>query len=457
MRHGNFLKNAAIVSVGVFIAKGIGAFYRVYLSNLLGGYGVGLYQMAYPLFCVLLTFSSAGIPNALSRVIARERAEGKDARPTLKAAIKCFALLGLAGSFTMCLCAVFFSRLQGDEGLTLCYYALAPSVFLVSVIAVLRGYFQGCKNMTPTAASQIVEQLFKAALGGLFALYFAGEPVKAAAAALLAVSLSEGVALAYLVLIYRKQQFILLPVKRPSGARVLRTAIPVMAATSLLPLSQTVDSVLIVRFLSRYTDRAVTLYGLYAGSACSLVNLPATVCYGFATAAVPSVSEAFARGEIKEGKKRAVFALLLTVALSAPCAVGLFVFAEPIVSLLYSSLPAIDKGTLISLLRLCSVSAVLEAGTQTLAACLTGMGRAKLAAFSMLVAVMVKLSLQCLFLPNPAYSIDGAAIAGNVCYLVAFSLNLVYTLRERKTEGERKGYDLSRRIGSRKRGLERTG
>lgn len=450
MKRSRFLKNVAVISLGALIAKGIGALYRIPLTGILGGYGAGLYQMAYPLFCVLLTFSSAGIPSALSRMVAAETARGRGGEDTVRASLRLFAALGLVGTLVMCLIAPRMSALQGDGNLTPCYLALAPSVFLVAVIAVFRGYFQGKNDMRPTAFSEIVEQVFKAGAGLIFAYRHAGEPAIAVAYTLGAVTLSELAALIYLWLRYRREaRRRLLCVPRRTGNDVLKAALPVMAASALLPLSQMFDSIVIVRLLSRYTARAVALYGLFAGAAVSLVNLPATVCYGLVAATVPVVSSCFARGEEEEGRRRAVNALLVTLLLSAPCAIGLFVFARPVVSILYGSLGAEDAHTLVSLIRLCSVSAVTLAGTDTLSACLTGMGRARRAAGAMLAAVVVKFALQFLLVSNPAFSVGGAAIASNVCYLVAFFLDLLYTLR--KDRQVQYDYDRGTRRRSRRR------
>ena len=438
MKHSTFLKSVAVITVGGLAAKGIGALYRIPLMGLLGGYGMGLYQMAYPLFCVLLTFSSAGIPSAFSRIIARESARGREDGTTVKTALKLFALLGLAGTALMCLAA-----LQGDGNLLPCYLLLAPSVFFVALIAVFRGYFQGKNDMIPTAASEIVEQIFKAAAGLFFAYRFRAEPGKAVAFTLLSVTISEICALTYLSCRYRGEwRKKLLRADSPNGTEILASAFPVMAAAALLPLSQTLDSIVIVRLLSRHTSRAVSLYGLFAGGAVSLVNLPATLCYGLAAASVPAVSACFAGGREEEGRKRAVYALALTLGLAVPCAAGLFVLARPIVSLLYPSLSAEDGATLVSLIRLSSVSAATLAGTDTLSACLTGMGRAKRAAYSMLAAVVVKLALEFLLVSDPRYGVAGAAVASNVCYLIAFFLDLVYTVKKGKRQG---AYDHDRK------------
>ncbi len=452
MKHSRFLKSAAVVSVGGFLAKGIGAFYRIPLTNLLGGYGMGLYQMAYPLFCVLLTFSSAGIPSAFSRIIAREEASSRGHERTVSSAFRLFFLIGLCGTLIMLLLAPQMSALQGEAGLKRCYLALAPSVLLVSLIAVFRGYFQGKNDMVPTAVSEIVEQLFKVLPGLYFAQKFADDPALAVSCALAAVSFSELAALGYLVLRYRREAHAPSPFRGVSSEGVLYSALPVMTAASLLPLSQMADSVIIVRFLSRYTERAVALYGLYSGGALSLVNLPVGVCYGLAAAVVPAVSEAFAKGKEQEGRERAMYALAITLMISAPCAAGLYFFAPLAVRILYGSMSAGDAETLVSLVRLMSVSAAFLACAQTLAACLTGMGRAKYAALSMLVAVACKLALQPFLLSRPSLSVYGAAIATNACYLIAFSLDLFYTVR-RKRKGA-KGYDHHCQSGSGEKRLD---
>ena len=447
MKHAAFFKHVAIVSFGGLIAKGIGALYRIPLANFLGGYGLGLYQMAYPLFCLMLTFTSAGVPSALARTVAAERAAGREGG-TLKTALRLFALPGLLGTLLMCLLAPVVARWQGDAGLTGCYFALAPAVFFVALVAVFRGYFQGKNDMVPTAFSEIVEQIVKAGAGLALAARFSDDPVRAAEAALFAVTASEAAALLFLAVRIRGEKKKMLPVRRPADMGVFFAALPVMASAALLPLSHMADSVVIVRLLSRHTADAVLLYGLFAGSAASIVSLPATVCYGLAAASVPAVAGCFSRGEEEEGRRRAGIAVLVTLALALPCAAGLFVFARSAVKILYPALSASEAETLVTLLRLSSVSAASLAGLDTLSACLTGMGRAKCAALSMLAGITVKFILQFVLVGNPAFSVYGAAIATNACYLVAFFLDLIYTIRKTPNGGTQvKEYGHGDRIG----------
>ena len=450
---GHFLKNAAVVSLGGLAAKAIGVVYRIPLANMLGGYGAGLYQMAYPLFCLMLTFSSVGIPAVVARAVAAECAAGRSGQSVLRAALKLFALLGLGGAAMLGALALPVSALQGERALAQCYLALAPAVLFVALIAVLRGYWQGRGVMSPTALSEVVEQGVKVGAGLLFAARFPHDPVSAARGALFAVTVSEAVALLFLLLFPReKERF--LRVRRTETGTLLFAALPVMASAALLPLSQMLDSVLIVRLLACHTSRAVSLYGLFAGSALSLVNLPATLCSGLAAASVPSIAACFAGGEREKGRERAMTALLLCLGLALPCAVVLFAFAPLAVRLLYPALPAGDAALLVRLLRLSSVSAATLAAVDLLAACLTAMGLAKRAALSMLLAVLVKAGLQLLLVGNASYGILGAAVAANGCYLVAFFLDLFYTVKDKKSQKRMGQHDHDHRSRGREGGRD---
>ena len=418
------------MTAGFVVAKAIGAIYRISLTGALGSYGIGLYQMAYPLFLLFLTCTSAGIPSALSRVIAAESARGQETTGQMRTALRLFALVGLIGSILMGIVAVFMSALQQEENLTACYLALSPSVFLCALVSVLRGYFQGKNDMLPTAVSEVVEQAVKATFG-FVAAQAAKSPVEGAVLALSGVSFSELVALVVLVQKYRGERRVK-SLRKVRAYSLVQSVLPVMAAASLLPFSRTIDSVVVVRLMARYTGRAVALYGLFTGGVMSLVDLPASLTGGFVAAAIPLVSSSSSKGDNEAAKKNAALALLFTFALSVPCALGLFFFARPVVRLLYASLPEGDLATVVSLVRLSSISAVSLSAVNTLAASLTGMGRAKHAAYAMLAAISVKFALQMLLVSNPALSVGGAAIASNACYLVAFFLDSLYTWRTPK-------------------------
>ena len=132
MQEKSFLKNAAIIAGGGFIAKILGALYRIPLTNLIGGEGIGLYQLAYPFYCLLLTVSATGIPSSIAALEASESAKGEQGKEVFSSAVKLFAVVGLVGTVLMILFSPFLSFLQGERGLVWGSLCLAPSVFLVS-------------------------------------------------------------------------------------------------------------------------------------------------------------------------------------------------------------------------------------------------------------------------------------------------------------------------------------
>ena len=431
-----FLKGAALIAGGGFIAKVIGALYRIPLTNLIGGRGLGLYQMVYPVYCLLLTVSATGIPASIAKLTAERISKGQGDKPLFTTAMKLFILIGLCGSVVMAIIAPFLAQAQGATEVLGGYYALAPSVLLVSAISVFRGWFQGKNDMLPTALSEITEQVVKVAFGLLFAYLFKENVATAVTFLLLAVSLSELAALFLMLLLFRR-----VPAHgklKNGGGRVamksvLRLSIPVTFSSILLPISSLIDSVLAVRLLSAYAQDAVTLYGLFAGGAVTVINLPVSVCYGIAAASVPSVAAAAAQG--KGVKRKLFFSLGITVLVAAPSALGLYFFAEPAAKIIFRSLQGEELSTLIALIRAFAPSALTLSCVQTLSACLTAQGKPKHSAFSMLVAVTVKTLTYSFWLKNAEISVFGLAYATNLCYLVAFLLDLVYNLIVSKSKG----------------------
>ncbi len=426
-----FLKGAAWIALGGFVAKIIGALYRIPLTNILGGHGMGLYQLIYPVYCLLLTLSATGIPSSIAKLTAERIGKGESDLPLLKKALKLFLLIGVLGSILMAVGAPFLTKAQGSGEVLWGYYALAPSVFLVSAISVYRGWFQGKNKMFPTAFSEIIEQLVKVGFGLFFAYRFRENVAKAVVFLLLSVSISELVTLAFMWLLSRRE-------KRKSKAdeggmvatkHILRLSIPVAFSALLLPMSGLLDSVLVPRLLSRYATDAVSLYGLFSGGAVTIINLPVSVCYGIAAASIPAVARAAAKRKDGESpRKRIFFALLITLAVSIPAAVGLYLFAEPAVKIIFRSLNGEEGTTLVSLVKSFAVSAVSLSLTQTLSACLTAQGKPQYAALSMLIAVTLKTGLYVWWLQSPEISIYGLAYATNICYLVAFLLNFLYNI-----------------------------
>ena len=438
----SFLKGAALIAAGGLLAKIIGALYRIPLTNLIGGHGIGLYQLVYPVYCLLLTVSATGIPSSIAKLTAEKLGRGESDKPLFKTALRLFLWIGLIGSLLMVALAPLLASLQGSREVTGGYFTLAPSVLLVSAISVLRGFFQGRNDMFPTAISEVIEQAVKVAFGLFFAYIFREDIPKAVVFLLLSVSISELVALIVMIALYK-----LSPARKETGKdggrvaakTILHTSIPVTLSALLIPFSTLIDSVLAVRLLGAYAPDPVALYGLFSGGAVTVINLPVSVCYGIAAASIPAVATAKAQAEsgAQSGKKVGVrkkifFSLGMTFLISIPAAFGLYYFAEPVSRMIFRSLKGEELQTLVALIKTFAISALTLSCVQTLSACLTAQGKPQYAAISMALAMAVKTAVYAFLLKNQEISVFGLAYATNIGYLVAFLLNFVYTLKVSK-------------------------
>ena len=168
-----FLKGAAILGVAGILIKLLGAVFRIPLANLIGDVGMGYYNGAYPIYVFLLTLSTAGIPTAISKLISERLAVGEhlEAHRVFKVSFLLLFLIGLSTTAILFCGAGYICELVGNPGAYYAMRAIAPALLFVPVMAAFRGYFQGMQNMSPTASSQVAEQLFRVVFGLSLAFY----------------------------------------------------------------------------------------------------------------------------------------------------------------------------------------------------------------------------------------------------------------------------------------------
>ncbi len=429
MKNKKFLQNTLTVSLGCLLSKLIGGFSRVPLTALLGGRGMGLYQLVYPFYAFLLTFCSSGVSTAVAKMVADEKYLGGVG--AFKTASRAFIALGALGGILLFLLSDTFASLQGEPMLAPSFRLIAPSLPAVALLSVYRGWFQGKNDMMPTAFSMVEENCIKVASSILFALLLPGDLYQKVAFLFFGVTASEVIA-CYSLFYSGKRYRYPLPLyqKRVSIGELLKTSVPIALSASVLPFSSFLDSFFIVRLLSRYEANALSLYGVYSGAALTLANIPVTVCYGVSVAIVPFLA---AGGSGEEKKKSFLLSLLVTFLLALPCAAGLYLFCPLAVKILFSGFGEAEREILISLVKILSLSALLLPMVQTLSSCLAARGKATYSTLFLLVSVAVKTVLLFVWI-NEKNGISGAAYAVNICYFVAFVLNLSGNLSVQKGE-----------------------
>lgn len=431
-------KGALILSAGGLAAKIAGAAYRIPLTNILGAEGMGLYQMIFPFYALLLAATGSGIPSALSRMTAEKLAD-KDyagAARLFKSAYFILSAAGLVFSAGLYFCADIIAAAQGNIAAAQGYRMISPCVFLVAQIAVLRGYFQGGANMAPTALSQIIEQGAKILFAFGVAMRFLPDLYKAVYFSIFAVTVSEIAALLFLMAYYAKHKY-----KNPadnaergavSGSpkpkyflNIISACLPVTISSVIFPLSSIIDSALILNALP---GGGLELYGLLS-AANALVSFPSVIASAVAASAIPSISAAAAKGDLVQVAGKAQFALKLTLFVALPAAAGMAVFSRGIIGLVYGGFGSAQAEIAANLLKIGSVSALFLCLMQTAVSILLSLKRSFAAAAFTLLAVVFKISLSSLLINVPFLNIYGCAISAAACYFTAAMLNLIYLAR----------------------------
>lgn len=461
MRKRSFIEGAAILAFAGLMVKVLGAIFRIPLTYIIGPEGMGLYQMAYPIYSFLLVISSAGLPVAISKMVSERMAYGdySGAYRVFKVSLRLLACLGLITSTLLMVLSGVISETLGNPKSVYSILAIAPALFFVSVLSAFRGYFQGMQIMGPTALSQIIEQAGKLFMGLLLAWLFVGKGIEfGAAGAVLGVTLGEIAAFLLLLGLYKRKKADL---EGQMQKRAIKTnlkatqaepvhaiirniasiAVPVTIGASLMPLVGLIDGVIVVNRLvsigagtaALYTVKeATSLYGLLTAYANPLINFPATLTVALAMSIVPSISESCALGNQKEVMRKAAVAIRLTLLVGLPAGVGMSVLSYPIIRLLYRALDdnqAVLAGTLLSIL---SFGVVFLTLIQSLTGVLQGINRATVPVKNLAVGALAKVVVTYTLVGVPQINVMGAAVGTLVCYAIASLLDFTAVIRYTK-------------------------
>ena len=434
-----FISGTLILTLSGFVVKAIGSINWIILSRILGGEGIGIYQMAFPIYLLALDVSSAGLPIAIS-IITAEKAAKEDyagAQRIFRVSLTMLCFTALFLSFVF----FFGARFLIDEQIireSRAYYsliALAPAIFFTTIIAGYRGYLQGWQQMTPTAMSQIVEQLVRvvvmlgfAALLLPYGLYYAAGGASLGAGA--------GGLAAWLVLIYFYYKLKRSlpkdgPVFPQEGIRhilkrLIVLAIPISLSSIMLPVVSNLDLLIVPRRLEvagYSTAQATELFGYLTGMSVPLINLATILTAAMAMSLVPAISHSFTLKETDEIYSRTAGAMRISFLVTIPFSVMLYVMAEPVVTFIYNA-PAATDATRAVAIAICFLGL-----HQITTAILQGLKRPKIPVLNMGVACIAKVLCNWFLVAIPSFGITGAAYATVADIGVAAALNLFFIYR----------------------------
>lgn len=440
VREKSFVKGALILALAGIFTKILGAVYRIPLYNLIGDVGVGYFQMAYPIYAALLAISTAGIPVAISKMVAERVAKGNPggAIQILKIALTVMMISGLFFSLLLYFGAEWYANNVLETPLAAySLRSIAPGIFLVVIMAAFRGFFQGNQTMIPTAVSQISEQIIRVATIFYLSWLLLPKGVEfAAAGATFGVVTGSLTGVAALLIFFmfdkRKRRNISFSsdLLQESRGQILKQmlylALPITLASLVLPLIQMADAAIVPRRLqvAGFSEvEAVALYGNLTGAAMPLVNVPTLFTLALAQSLVPAISEANALKNTILIKSRASLAIKLTLLIGLPSTVGMFVLAKPISVMLY------DNVAVAVPLAIACFAVVFLTLHQTTSALLQGLGKTVIPVINLFIGVTLKVILNFVLTAIPALNIRGPAIGTVIGYLVSSSLNLYFLLK----------------------------
>ncbi|MBE6683285.1 MAG: polysaccharide biosynthesis protein [Ruminococcaceae bacterium] len=452
----SFLREAVILTVASFAVKIIGVVFKIPLTNILGE-SIGIFNAAYSIYAMLFMLSTSGLPVAVSKLVAasNERGRGREAKRIAMLATLVFGVIGLVFAVALFVFAPDIARLTGHADSAVAMRTIAPALFFICVCASVRGYFQGLRNMFPTAISQFIEAFFKLTVGMGAVMYAHSKGMSTAvqaACAISGVSVGTFFAMVYVLLCRRFSKK-----SRPNETDnesdsdkklmklIVLVALPVTLTAAALYFSQFLDTVIVVNCLvdsGESQSVADTLYSAYTGLSVPIYDLlPATLVFPIATSILPAISGARAVNKERRAAKLTEQAIRISGIIAVPCGAFLFVTGRHCISLLYGadkwsgSMSMADGSSLVPLdaatesLAILAFAVFFISIVSTCNSLLNAYSKPHLPFIAVLIGITVLTLSEIALLYSPL-GIQGAPLSSVICYCIVMLID-IYFLRKR--------------------------
>ena len=463
----NVLGGAMILVIATALVKVIGAIYKIPLTGIIGTLGRGYFASAYNIYTPIYAISMAGLPVAVSTIVARHAALGRyrDVKQVLKVTFPLFMLLGLIGTAVLLIMAKPYAVSVNSELSVYSVLCIAPSILFCCIMSTYRGYYEGLSNMYPTAISQVIESMGKLVFGLTFA-YLVIKFVKvedrsllyayAAAAAISGVTLGTFFGAIYTNAMHRfkkdgitREMLVNSPRARSKEAtlkELISIAVPAAISSLVLNVTNFIDTWVIQNRLDgvveRHYDKIMEIYGasinaagvaredihtfLYGAYDTTLdfKNLVPTIMMTLGVSAIPIMSAAMARRDFKLVNSTVNTVFRTTMLISLPAGAGFLALSEPILSLLYKGTEN-EAGIAVAapILALCGVIMPLLTLSSPLTNMLQAIGRADVPAKAIGVGCVFTIALDFVLIGMPAINIKGAVCGSALFYIICIAFN----------------------------------
>ena len=455
----NYLVQGSILAVASIIAKIIGMIYRFPLTNTLGNEGNSYYSTANEVYNIVLVISSFSLPLAVSKLVSERihKGEFKNSHRVFLCAMR-FALIagGALALLTYVFAGVITKYVLSIELAVYALRVLAPAIFVFAIVGVFRGFFQGYSNMTPTAVSQVIEQIVNAIFTVVCAniMYSYGVslaqengnellgPAWGAAGGTFGTVVSITVAMLFMMFVYTVQKSTLkrqmrrdvtthLESERAIYRTMILTIIPIVLSTLIYNISNVADQGVFNKVLlsQGYTEKQYTsIWGIYSGQFRVLMNVPLSLASCLAPSVVPSLTAAMARGDRGDARRKIRTSVRFTMLITIPCAVGLAALAQPILTMLYPSLET-GRPLAVGSMQAGALLIILYAFSTLTTGILQGLGKLQTPLINNAAALVIHFILLYVMLTAGNLNIY-AVVWSNICFaLIVSVLNAIAIAR----------------------------
>lgn len=428
MRKQSFLTGAVILMIANAISKILGAVFKIPLTYILEEEGMAVFNIAFEVYIMFLSFIISGLPFAVSKLVAESNSKKEYGRVHKIVSVSAILLtiIGVLGSAALYFGADFFALAMKEEKAVYAIRMISPSIFFVALGTAYKSYYQGVSNMLPTAVSQVAEAVVKLAAGYYLAALFINYGVeKTAGGAIMGVTAGEIIATAILIMVYLLEKNKVYIKSDGSIKEILKdllsVALPLLCASVVSNAINAADTTLIrSRLLDAgfSSEEARFLYGAYTGYALTVFHLPVGILATLGVSILPIIAGAFAVNNMKKVRIATDMGIRLTIILSLPCGVVMYMMSGEILYALFHN--AASAGMLSAV----APCVVMMCVSQITAAILQSSGKLMLPFYNGLAGSAVKLSLSWYLIGVSKINIYGSAISSNAAFFLVMILNL---------------------------------
>lgn len=454
-RKQSFVHGAVLLMASNIVVKLLGAVFKIPLRNLVGVDAMAYFNSAYSFYVLFYMISTAGLPVAISRMVAAANARGNagEVKRIYKVSMAMFVAIGAVGTAIMVLFSKKFAASTGiGDDLYLSIIAIAPTLFFICITSSYRGYFQGLQNMIPTSISQVIEAVGKLVIGliaGYIAIKAGCSNAEVAAYVILGVTVGVVANTLYLGIakaVPVNNQLNVNPDMTPRtrgqiSAELIKIAIPITVSSSIMSLTNVIDTLVVVNRLVDIgisTELARAYYGSYTSSAVTLFNMPPTLIYPFAISAIPALSASFANKDFAKSKATAESTFRIASLIALPCAFGMSALSTPIINLLFRDEDigfAADgsvitsngvSGPMLSILAIAIFFIGMISVTNSI---LQAYGKEMTTIVSTCAGIAVKFITSYILIGMPQVGVYGISLSTMLCYLTIMCFNVFFMVR----------------------------